>query len=183
MSLPPLHPAQGVVVLLGPARPRWPEPLATALELGDLHLEPVHSLHAAAALLATYRPLIRALLLDPAFLSTADIPLLKILKVRLNLPTLLLPLTNAASPAIRHAAELGALSWQNAETLLAPPAGLSALLAPTTAAPPPPDNPTPAALTVSASQIPVTSAIEPRYDEQQPLLTDEELRALLGTAE
>ena len=121
MSLPPVHPAQGVVVLLGPARLRWPEPLATALELGDLHLEPVTSLHAAAAVLVADRPLIRALLLDPALLSASDIPLLRIIKSRLTLPVLLLPVTNAASPAIRHATELGALYWHHAEILLSPP--------------------------------------------------------------
>ncbi|MGN6368244.1 MAG: hypothetical protein ACTHN5_08300, partial [Phycisphaerae bacterium] len=122
MSLTPALPAQRVVVLLGPLRLRWPEPLATALELGELHLESAASLHEAAALLATHRSLRRALLIDPALLTATDIPLLRILKSRLPTPMLFLPLTNAASPAVRHASDLGVHPWHHAEPLLSPPA-------------------------------------------------------------
>jgi hypothetical protein len=173
MSIPA---PQGVALLLGPALSRYPEPLATAIELGDLGFHRVISVHEAAAVLSTlhaHRPI---LILDPAFLNRADIDMLQVIKRHLATPMLFLPFTAAASPAARQAAEL-ALNWDAANKLFTE-ARNNAAAHPhldTT-----PDNIEPAtAETLHENSI--TSAINPRYDEHQPVLTDEELRALLGT--
>ena len=169
---------QGVALLLGPAHSRYPEPLATAIELGDVAFHRVVSVHEAAALLSTLHTHRPFLILDPAFLNRADIAMLQVIKHHLATPMIFLPLTAAASPAAREIAEL-ALNWDAASKLFTEARNNGAACPPLNATA---DNVASASAEMLLENS-VTSAINPRYDEQQPVLTDEELRALLGTLE
>ncbi|HUO08805.1 MAG TPA: hypothetical protein VM008_10930 [Phycisphaerae bacterium] len=167
---------QGVVLLLGPAHSRYPEPLATAIELGDFEFHRAASVHEAAAALSALRSHNPILILDPAILTRADVDMLQVIKRHLATPMVFLPMTPAASPAVRQAVNL-ALNWDAANKFFTEDRNNAA-------AHPQPDSRTDNIEAASAETLlenSITSAINPRYDEQQPVLTEEEMRALLGT--
>jgi len=176
-------PAQGAFILLGPDRGRWPEPLGTSVDLGECVIESTLHLHDVAARLAMPRRFpIRAVLLDPTVLTARDLQLLATIRRHISLPVIMLPVTADASPAIRHAISLGIAEWEEALPFFAgithePPAS-GASETPET------DNSI-LVSTETTAENSVTSEVEARYDDfgTQALLTDQEMRALLGTPE
>jgi hypothetical protein len=180
-------PAQGAFILLGPDRGRWPEPLGTSVEMGECIIEPTLHLHDMAAGLAMHRRIpIRAVLLDPTVLTACDLHFLATLMRHVSIPVITLPVTAEASPAIRHAAGLGILTWEEASSFFTgvtheeSPAASVAGDSETAET----DNSNLVSIETSGEN-PVTSEVEARYDDfgTQPLLTDQEVRALLGTPE
>jgi len=179
-------PAQGAFVLLGPDRGRWPEPLGTSVDLGECEIEATLHLHDVAARLSMPRRFpIRAVLLDPTVLTVCDLQLVATIRRYVSIPMVMLPVTADASPAIRHAAGLGIMAWEEASAFLAgiahhePPASVADDTAERET-----DNKN-LVSTETTAENPVTSEVEARYDDfgTQPLLTDQEVRALLGTPE
>ena len=171
---------QSIVVLLGPVRTRWPEPLGTALELGDLELVCVSSIHEAAVTMAGSGMRVRALVIDPGTLSASDVSMIRILRKRAATPMMMLPVTASASPSVRHAEELGIVAWAEAVRVFA---GVNAEELSGEAGSRSETDNSQALPIETLIENSVTSAIEPRYDEQQPILTEEEMKALLGTLE
>jgi len=177
-----------MLVLLGRLRRDWPQPLADLLtrrERGQLTIEAVASVHEVAVSLVQ-KQTVRGLLVDPAVLTKRDVESLALISRRMGVKMLLLPVSDVpveqerAHEAISH----GALCWEDAAVLLSLPDNHAPINGNIQS------PPTPSARAVGLSIFgnapaakTVTINTSTRYDEMRsdPLVTDEELQALLGT--
>jgi hypothetical protein len=176
-----------LLVLLGRAPQRWPAPLNTWIE-GGISTLSVETIYDAAALIAQARGS-AILLVDPSITGRAELERLRNLIPHTAL-ALMLPLTPDASAAAHDAQRYGLLSWEDGQERLAALSegrsplreGLleeeeAALFSPNTA-----DNKNYINMSIQPNGNSVTDDTPVRYDDVgvQPLLTEQEMRALLG---
>src|SRR4051794_5365246 len=100
--MPTPFPQQGILLLLGPPRTRWPEPLATLLHTEKLAIQPINSMHEAAEHVAGGNRNVRGLLMDPRVLMLRDLEAVRPLTRYVQMPIVLLPLDQGASPRARE---------------------------------------------------------------------------------
>ena len=191
-------PIQRIIIVLGPPRAPWPEPLASLVENGQASVQIARSMYEAASCLsAAADPAAEVpapvLLIDPQVLLLRDLQAARLILDRLPALIALLPLTPGASFCVSQAAAYGVRTWEQALPELQPaPAPAPAPAIPVVydapailnAPPAEPDNHT-AANTAESPENPVTWDVPPRYDDSGvcPLVSEEEMHALLGTAE
>ncbi len=175
-------------------RPIWPEPLVSLAARGLVHIHAVATLHEAAARLSlTAHPDFAALIIDTESLTHREIGLLKTFKRHKNLPIWLLPVCSIARPRYQEALTCGATPWKDVLLALAGlplnsfthQAQKSSTQDSDLFPDPPKTHNNPLEHAKNSAEILVEPDLTSRYDETevQPLLSEQEMRALLGTAE
>jgi hypothetical protein len=178
------------LLAVGPHDGPWPPRLAAEIDNGSIVVERVSTLYDAAARLSHAAHAYHALLLDAARLSRRDLQLLPTFTRHKALPMWLLPATTGAHVRFHEATGLGAVpleealqatrsSPQEVPTQHGPKGNNEKCKLLHTSAPPDKRGPDDAR---DHAEIPVTTQVAARYDEAgaQPVLSDDELRALLG---
>jgi len=199
MPAPPAQPPPEIL-LLGTAFD-WPDPLPQLLAQRLIHVHVSPDLYQGAAMLRDSGRRFFALLVDPEHFSRRELQNMLIFKRHMALPIWSLPTRNRKALI----SELGILPWEDAVQALSqfPLQGITpqspqcdtqkygAAISPPRTAETAPAKPTPETHNAPAmglekrTEIPVASHLADRYDEPNatPLLTEWELRALLGSAD
>ena len=186
---------------------QWPEPMASLIAAGSVAVETVATLHEAAATWVLAPESYNALVLDTQVLSSQELAGISILRRHIPQPVWLLP-GYGPQTRVRQALALGAIPWEDAASILAqwlekgitPISQISSRENPQDSPlgfldpncqelglrrrPDAADKIAPIP-TENSAEIPVVADIVARYDGMTgaPLLSDHEIRALLGTAE
>jgi hypothetical protein len=198
MPAAPIQPP-AEILLLGAAG-HWPDPLPQLMSQHLIHFHITPDLYQAAAMLKDESRRFFALLVDPEHLSRRELQNMLIIKRHKTLPIWSLPTRNRKALI----SELGIIPWEETVRALSqlplqvitpqsPQCDTQKYPVPFSPDParsypptPPPkaDNPS-ATGPEKRTEIPVASHLADRYDEQSttPLLTELELRALLGPAD
>jgi hypothetical protein len=197
---PPQPPAE--ILALG-AVPPWPDPLPELIAQRLIRVEAAAGLYQAAAMLRDQGRYL-ALLVDPESLSRRELEKIVTVKRHVALPIWSLPTRHRKT----WIGDLGILPWEEACRALSSDAlgrltpqatgydtqkyaGAFSHPPPTSPPPPPPVSPMPKAHNPAENavdkraEIPVESQLADRYDKNSatPLLSEAELRALLGRAD
>jgi hypothetical protein len=197
MPAPPPQPP-ATILLLGALR-TWPDPLPQLVTERLIDLHAASGPHQAAALLKDQGRFL-ALLVDPEHLSRRELRMMITVKRHAALPIWSLP-TRHRKALI---SELGIIPWEDASRVLSRyvPQGLTpqaaqndapksrSAVSSSPALPPPPPPPPkahnpPENAREKRAEIPVATHLADRYDQNDatPLLSELELRALLGSAD
>ncbi len=168
------EPQYVILLYWGIAQTPFPAALEPLLQHDRVDVRLVHSLHEAAAQFALLGPTrVRALLIDPVFLTSRHARDIEMFSQHLGLPLIALPHKHPMPSATTNRCQK-VLSWAHAAEWIEQ--FTSDDVAGQT-----PDN----APTINGEEKIVTSPLEARYDKfsAQPLLSEQEIRALLGPAE
>jgi hypothetical protein len=160
----------GVILLWGLPSTAAPACIAEAEGRGTVRVDRVATAYAAAAQLIVLGAFARAILIDPALLTQKLLGSLAMLQRHALVPIIAMPGGGGNGRALP-----GVMGWDEAANLLTRILQHGGDLSHASAEEPPTESPGKS----------VTSSAGQRYDEldAQPLLTEQEMRALLGSPE
>jgi hypothetical protein len=186
---------------------QWPEPLGSLVVEGLAIVDCAQTLHEAAAAFVLSRQCYHALLVDVEVLGSHELAKLSVVRRHISQPMWLLP-HSARRTHLRAALAQGAIPWEDAARVLTqwlqkgttpvsqvsnrenPQEILKDFIAPDSSDSEPRRRPdaadkSPRIDPENNAEIPVVADIVARYDglAGTPLLSEHEIRALLGTSE